>query len=358
MLNERFTVALCCLAIAACTQQGAEQTSTAPAVTIMTFNVENLFDNVDDPDRDDHTYLPLAAKQDEAHAARCSAIEVERWRNECLELDWSDDVIETKLRNVAGAIRQVDGGPDVIALQEIENAAILARLVREHLDDLGYGKPILIEGQDLRGIDVAFLSRLPMIGEARLHALGFDEFPEREADTRGVLEATFELPDGGLLTGFAVHFPAPFHPTEMRVAAYEQLNALRDAVPGDRHVFAAGDFNTTSTEAAETGLLDDQLGSRWQIAHRVALADDCEHCRGTQYYARDDSWSFLDMILWSPPRGENATWGIRANSVRVANEYAEQRRDDGTPRRFAPETGRGVSDHWPLVMTIEPTGKQ
>ena len=37
----------------------------------------------------------------------------------------------------------------------------------------------------------------------------------------------FELPDGSVLTGFSVHFPAPFHPTEMREVAYRRLNELR-----------------------------------------------------------------------------------------------------------------------------------
>ena len=37
-----------------------------PAVTIMTFNVQNLFDNVDDPGKDDMTYLPTDAKQNAA----------------------------------------------------------------------------------------------------------------------------------------------------------------------------------------------------------------------------------------------------------------------------------------------------
>lgn len=358
MRTDRAFIAMCCAVLVACADPAPESAPSTSDVTIMTFNVENLFDNVDDPNKNDDTYLPLVAKRNEAHIAKCNTIDVERWRNECLELDWNDAVVDAKLRAVAGAIRQAGGGPDIVALQEVENAAILERLRTEHLTDLGYVEAILIEGQDLRGIDVAFLSKLPVVGEPRLHPLSFDDFPDRQGDTRGVLEATFELPDGTLLTGFAAHFPAPFHPTEMRIATYEHLNALRDALPDNRHAFAAGDFNTTSREAAETGLLRRYAAPRWQLAHEVALPEDCSNCRGTQYYARDDSWSFLDMILWSPARGENATWQIRANSVRVANDFAEQLRGDATPRRFEPGSGRGVSDHWPLLIAIEPAVKQ
>jgi hypothetical protein len=43
-------------------------------VTVMSFNVQNLFDNVDDPGKDDKAYLPLAAKQNESHIAACNEI--------------------------------------------------------------------------------------------------------------------------------------------------------------------------------------------------------------------------------------------------------------------------------------------
>ncbi len=216
----------------------------------MTFNVENLFDNIDDPDKDDKAYLPIEAKQSDAHIAECNEIEVQRWRNECLNLDWSDAVLDHKLSILASTIKQVnDGaGADIIALQEVENAAILNRLRNEYLADSGYGPAILLEGADTRGIDVAFLSKLPLSEPAVLHPLSLDQFPERERDTRGILQVTFELPDGSLLTGFSVHFPAAYHPTEMRESAYQHLTSLKNALPDSHHVFAAGDFNTTSTE--------------------------------------------------------------------------------------------------------------
>ena len=324
-------------------------------VSIMTFNVENLFDNLDDPGKDDKAYLPILTKQDQAHIDACNGIEVERWRDSCLYLDWNDATIEHKLGVIAATIKQVDNGrgPDIIALQEIENRAIVERLRNEHLADSDYLPAILIEGNDNRGIDVAFLSRLPLVGEPTLHALQFPEFPEREGDTRGVLEATFELPDGSLLTGYSVHFPAPFHPTEMRVAAYEHLNTIRATVPAAHNVFAAGDFNTTSGEDEREGMLERFVRPFWIVAH-----DSCDDCPGTHFYARDGVWSFLDMILVSPARSENTTWRIRADSVRIANGFDEQTRADGTPKRFDAAELAGVSDHWPVVVILESAKKQ
>ena len=340
---------ICSMVLGACSNDDVASDE-VPNVTIMTFNVQNLFDNIDDAGKDDKAYLPIEAKQDDAHIAECNEIPVDSWRRECLELDWSDAAIDYKLQVLGETIRQVGNGlgPDIIAFQEVENAMILDRLRTEYLADSAYLPAILFEGQDQRGIDVAFLSRLPLASPAKLHPLRFPDHPEREKDTRGVLEATFELPDGALLTGFSVHFPAPFHPTEMRIAAYEHLNILRAALPNDHYVFAAGDFNTTSGEDARKNMLERLVNPHWSPAHQIG----CSECKGTHYYSRDDVWSFLDMILWSPRNDGAALWTVDPTSVRIANQFPAQVTDVGTPARFRLAERTGVSDHWPIVMSI------
>jgi len=353
---QSFTALPILLLLASCASDVArdagQETTTVPhTVTVMTFNVQNLFDNVDDPGKDDKAYLPIEAKQNDAHIDACNEIEVASWRDECLNLDWSHAAINHKLMVLADTIRQVNGGlgADIVALQEVENAAILEQLRSGHLAALGYAAPILIEGTDLRGIDVAFLSRFPLAGPAVLHPLSLPDFPDREKDTRGVLQADFQLPNGSTLTGFSVHFPAPFHPTGMRIAAYEHLNELLQELPSTHVAFAAGDFNTTSSEDSDENLLEHYARPHWTVAHEVG----CEHCKGTHYYARDDNWSFLDMILLAKDRGKNTTLSIRADSVQIANQNPAQVSGNGTPERFRSAQGTGVSDHWPLVVTLE-----
>ena len=242
--------------------------------------------------------------------------------------------------------------PDILALQEIENRAILERLRSDYLSAADYRPPILIEGHDARGIDVAFLSRLELAEPATLYPIPFEDVDDKRiADTRGALEATFVLPDGSLLTGYSVHFPAPFHPTIMREFAYKHLNELRRNLPQDRLAFAAGDFNTTATEDRDKSMLDRFARPDWTVVHD----EPCEGCRGTTYYRPNDEWSYLDMILWSPAenRGANATWGIRAKSMQIANKTPDQMLADGTPSRYQLPAGTGVSDHWPLTFVIE-----
>jgi len=334
----------------------AAEEPTVTSVTVMSFNVQNLFDNIDDAGKDDKAYLPIAAKQDPSHIAACGEIQVASWRDECLNLDWSDAAIDMKLNALAATIRQVnDGmGADIIALQEVENASILDRLRTEKLADLGYLPAILIEGTDVRGIDVAILSKLPLAGEPQLHPLALPDFPQREGDTRGVLQATFVLPDGSLLTAFSVHFPAPFYPTQMRIVAYQHLAVLLNALPPDQHAVAAGDFNTTSVENERAGLLDAYARPHWTLAHDVG----CGGCKGSYFYHGDSTWSFLDMILFAPARGAKTTAQIRGDSVSVANRYAPQTSENGTPAPFRSDQGTGVSDHWPLTAMIELLEKQ
>ncbi|MEM7765851.1 MAG: endonuclease/exonuclease/phosphatase family protein, partial [Pseudomonadota bacterium] len=331
--------------LGACTLSQPQPTDVTKTteVMVMTFNVENLFDAMDDPGKDDHAYLPITKKRNAAHRALCEPIEVPRWRNECLALNWTEDAVDFKLRQLAASILQVnDGkGPDIVALQEVENIGILRRLSRDYLQAAGYETTVLIEGRDNRGIDVGFLSRLPLNGEATLHPFNLVGFPDRAGDTRGILQATFVLPDGQLLSGFVAHFPAPYHPIEMREQAYDHLNALRAQVPDGHWVFAAGDFNTPAREMRDTSIMDDRVRPYWTVAHEV----ECDGCVGTNYWSRGNSWSFLDMVLFSPAKTASAsTWTIPEGGVFVADDYDDQLNGDGTVRRFDLDQRRGVSD--------------
>ncbi|MEM8981491.1 MAG: endonuclease/exonuclease/phosphatase family protein [Pseudomonadota bacterium] len=334
---------LACIGAVACARTPTPDPAT---VTVMTFNVENLFDTVDDPDRRDETYLPLSAKQTAAHRALCADVAVDVWRRECLEWDWNERVYATKLERIANAILQENSGrgPDVIVLQEVENRAVVAALRDRFMPDAGYRTLALIEGQDTRGIDVAILSRLPLDGSPTLHPGFFDDYPNGPRnDTRGILEASLRLPSGVTLTVFAVHFPAPFHPHIMREQAYTHLNRLADKVSAAHVVVAAGDFNTTEEENRAHGLYERFLYPAWEIAHE----NGCEDCPGTFFYRRDQVWNHLDLILWRRPASDGPS--VRIDDVRLANQAPFQTSPAGTPQPFDLPEALGVSDHWPVV---------
>lgn len=340
----------------ACTAKSGSDWPKVPVgterVSIMTFNVENLFDAKHDRGKDDYTFLPKEKKRSSRHKKRCAKLPRAYWREQCLHWDWSEGLVETKLQRVASAILQVGDakGADVVVLQEVENRAILERLRTEYLGPAEYQPGILIEGGDYRGIDVAILTRLRLLDNPKLHPLKLTSLKGKERDARGILEVRLELPDKTPLTVFAVHLPAPYHPTSVRVQGLKALAELYRDLPKGSLAVAAGDFNVVYAEDLEKDLFKRFAEPSWLVSHRIG----CRDCWGTAYYPPKKEWSFLDVILISKnmrPEGL-AGWVVLADSVRIANQAAHQKNRDGTPARFDAYHAAGTSDHWPVVLEL------
>ena len=99
-------------------------------ISLMTYNVENLFDNKDDIGKDDKAFLPASFKKSSYHKGHCKGIQVKKWRDECLYLDWSEEAKTKKILNITKVISSFEGdGVDIIALQEVENIGVLLSLI-------------------------------------------------------------------------------------------------------------------------------------------------------------------------------------------------------------------------------------
>ena len=311
----------------------------ASKFTVMTFNVENLFDNLDDPQKEDETYLPSSMKTSKIHIDQCNKIEVFKWRDDCLNMDWNDEVIEYKLNVIAETILSYEKhGPDVIGFQEVENENILKQLF-DRLKNHGYKFYTLVEGNDDRGIDNAFISKYKILN-SKLHQIEFTGGSKDQiGDTRPILESVFMIKDKEVSI-YNVHFPAPYNPLFMRKDAFATLDKL--ASNNEKIAIALGDFNVTSAENAEEKLYEN-IHKNWFVSH----LDQCAECKGTNYYYRDDRWSFLDAVMLK--RGRSAEFV--ENSVEIIKVDA-QTRDDGSPIRFNSKGLYGVSDHFPVVVKI------
>ncbi|MFX1603020.1 MAG: endonuclease/exonuclease/phosphatase family protein [Promethearchaeota archaeon] len=99
-------------------------------LTVATYNMYNLFDEIDDPDLDDTVNDP--------------------------------EVVELQLSKHALAIHDLLQMPDLIAVQEVENFEILERLANTDPIAGAYGV-VLIEGPYYRAVDVGLLYRLDRV---------------------------------------------------------------------------------------------------------------------------------------------------------------------------------------------------
>ena len=307
-------------------------------LSLMSYNVENLFDTEDDFLKDDKAFLPVTKKKHVYHIGACNKIEVKKWRDECLYLDWSEEAKTKKILNIAKVISSLNSdGADIIAFQEIENINVLKDLFNQ-LEPLGYIDFVLLEGRDYRGIDSAIISKFP-IKRSKLHFIKFSPgFPIK--DTRPILEAQIDLL-GKTLRVYSVHFPAPFLNSVMRKDAFIHLENLVNS--HDDPAVAMGDFNVTSEEETELGTFKDQ-SKTWYVSHHQG----CANCKGTYYYQPKDDWSFLDAILVSKGRGVN----FNTSSIDVLINDTNAYKDSFKPKGFDAVSMEGVSDHFPVIAKV------
>ncbi len=256
-------------------------------ISLMTYNVENMFDTSHDEGKDDYTYLPQSLKKgalkDQVKKS-CGALKAPVWRKECLELDWNDELLGIKMQQIGSVVRQIQtsrgNGPDILFMQEVENFNVFKQFVESQTPDAGY-YGVLLEASDPRGIDSAFLSRFPISQKRapQLHPIITESGSQL---ARGVLEVTVDLPDGTPLTALVFHFPAAYHPTDKREAALRTLNQIRETIPSNHIVVGGGDSNITDKEENKNGILRSITRPFWTL-----IEDFCQGCAGTEYYEKD-----------------------------------------------------------------------
>lgn len=133
-MNYRYTlIVLPALLVFLLTTAAAPPKKTV--VSVGFYNVENLFDLEDDVDRDDTEWLEGGA------------------------YGWSEDHLETKLKNLASVIKEMgdDDGPEILGLAEVENRGIVERLCKHPLLKKSAYQVVHVESPDNRGIDCALI---------------------------------------------------------------------------------------------------------------------------------------------------------------------------------------------------------
>ena len=259
--------------------------------SLMSYNVQNLFDIKHDKGKEDWTYLPKAFKDKSKEVQEyCESLNNPFYRKNCLEYNWDEKAMKGKVKNLARVIKSYDNGrgPDIVVLQEVENVYVMRLLATKAMQQMGYRYGSLIEGPDSRGIDVGVISRFP-VTKRIYHKV--DLRPISLRNTRGILETVLKV-YGRTVSVFANHWPSQANKDETRlIASRVLLNAAQESRSDIR--IAAGDFNTTKTDNPH-GIKRNILPYFIDVETK-GKKESNERAPGTHWYRGE--WSSLDRIF-------------------------------------------------------------
>ena len=344
MLSGRsaFAVMAALLVFLSCCIAGEE----GGKIVVMSWNVQNLFDDVDDG-TEYYEFDPENGK-------------------------WNTDLFNRKAAALADVITAaVPGGPDVVLLQEVENANALDLLNDGYLKACGYRYSVFFPTEG-SAVGCAVLSRLQIL-DARSHAV------RRDGPPSGRNIAEIRLSSGaasGELRVYINHWKSKLGGAEAteparRASAGLLRDLIGEAVSADPDltVIAAGDFNESHDEY-------DRIGSAYptailpsSLAQAAGSRTDCICFSGRQAvsvpseglllfnpwtetgsggsYFYDGNWETIDQFFISGAALDGK--GLEYESFGTA-ALDFNTDSGGNPLGWQNATGSGCSDHFPIFV--------
>lgn len=253
-------------------------------VSVGFYNVENLFDTIDNPFTDDVDFTPAGANR------------------------WTGERYRAKISNLARVLD--DMSLDVAGLAEVENLDVVQDLIRAMRTDYAC---VHITGGDSRGMDLALLYK------------GDKFFPDTGRDAQRLVRSDYGrdfLYVRGKLCGHRVdlivcHMPSNLNTRRQRETAFKSLYAFADSLRKADPLacpIILGDMNATPASRMLSGNLKTGRsvmdGAAFMFNPFYNLAR-----QGQGSYAYRDRWLMYDNImLGSPLLGGN---GLRYDSCGV-----------------------------------------
>lgn len=337
---------------------------------VMSYNVENLFDTVKDPRWNDTEFLPDGS----AH--------------------WTNEKLLGKLKNLAEVVKSSDSDgksacPDVLALVEVENYAVLKFWNEHYLKECGYSDDNIFIYQpaadekvvaDKRGIKVALISRLQSSSRPYLHFV--------YEGARYILEVNLEY-DGTPITFFVNHWKSRRGGGEEKRIKSAQVLMKRleeyQKYDPDHDIVIMGDFNDQpenkslfrylNTEPDPEEVVRDITDVKlWNTSfnlfylpkliedNRDYLSDEelqelvnrYTKLRGTYHYHKENKFYQLDQMLISRGMLDDEGFRYIPDSFKVVKPKKFQT-EEGGPLAFRQVGANqfiGASDHFPIMMRI------
>ena len=313
---------------------------------ILFYNVENLFDTVDDPLKDDDEFLPEGT------------MKWKPWRY------WE------KLRNITRVITAVGGmySPALVGLCEVENDSVLFDLTRRSpLRAQGY-EYVITSSPDERGVDVALLYQRHQFRllEKNEHEVLFSD--KRLRPTRNILHVAGKTVTGDTLDLFVCHWPSRRGgQRESEPARIDAASLLRRKVDslfsirGDANIVIMGDFNDNPDNRSISLTLGagapDQDCSEKRL-YNLFSSHLKELRRGTYFF--QGNWELPDQIIVSGSllRQENPLYIREGRGYIFSPDFLlREEKSSGVKRPYrtyyGPRYIGGFSDHLPVYADLE-----
>ncbi len=313
------------------------------AACIAFYNLENLFDTIDDPFTNDAEFLPDGTNH------------------------WTSERYQAKLANMADVINRIGGeiikgGPTILGVSEIENRKVLEDLINTPpLKGKGYDI-VHFDSPDRRGVDVGLLYKKSAFEVTNSTSNRLTMPGKYDWYTRDQLVVSGKL-DGEMIHVIVNHWPSRAAGPEYREAAAALSLALCDSlrqIDPDSKIFIMGDLNDDPTDRSVYKV----LGAKGKVkdVEKNGLFNPMWklYQKGIGSLAYRDAWNLFDQIIISEPLlRENAGWQyLKAN---VFSEKFMLQKDGpyaGYPfRTFAGGAyAGGYSDHFPTYLLIVKKG--
>jgi endonuclease/exonuclease/phosphatase family metal-dependent hydrolase len=284
------------------------------------------------------------------------------------EEGWTAALYQKRLEQTARAITQNHGRiPDIVVLQEIEHAGVLHDLLAGPLAGRKY--QWFAATDDDSAIQTGVLSAFPLV-KTRVHTI---------ENHRSVLEVMIEAGKETIVV-FALHAKSQregMRETEAaRIALCRMINQrvaqLRNEFPFTPIVIA-GDFNESAdayfreNQDFQTALVPVQAleVSRWK-QHGSCIVGGSPPASDTWYtwwldssqvlgsaapgsYYYHGIWESFDQLLLSREFFDGFGWEFIQGDVAGDPSLLD---DDGHPFGWNVQTGKGISDHLPVTVTL------
>lgn len=275
---KRFVVVLLALASYVASAQPAKWTQ-KKFFTVVSYNVENLFDTVKTDGKNDIEFTPAGSKL------------------------WNSKRYNEKLQHLASAISSINPIclPDIVAICEVETMSALLDLAsQEPLKSANY-KCILEEGPDPRGIDCGLMYNPATFTYLEHKAVNVRLRPSNKR-TRDILYVK-GLSGKDTLHVFVNHWPSRVGGKEetanKRGQCADVLKHLTDsliACNADCNILIMGDLNDEPTDESVCEILGAKSVSSYSNLNNINFSMKKEG-RGTYFY--QGVWSMLDNLIVS-----------------------------------------------------------